>query len=1169
MKLLEIGLERYGAFASRSITFDSAKGLAVVYGPNEIGKSTLLSGVTDFFYGIPTYSAHGELFGYDAMRLVAHLKMADGAELRLKRRKGRNKTLSDDKGGAYDQDILGRALGATSRERFLELFGLDHATLRAGGEGLLSADGELGRLIVEAGGGLRGMVQRLGALDVYVDGLFAPRRSDKREFYKALGKVEAADRIAKAATTSKDAYLEARNGHAEAAARYKALIEDARALGRRASELERLVRVQPLLARLAAAESELEIFRHFAGIPAGFHEQLAKANADLAATEMDVRRLKSTEARLQERRDKLSIDAEWPKHRDRIAAIAETAIEVRKARQSLNNRKRDLADIDAKLAMLRNLLDLAPESDLAAIAPSNGDLKEVRRLLTEAVERRADVSAQEKSATNLGDELDTLRETIESARTAGRDRPFGIDPAELSALPQAQSAAAAQGKRLAQNADELNADISRLGFRDLEHMRTMAFPDVEALRAEIDVRQRLRQEVEAANARADEARASSEAAQSEALRLEHGAALASAEAIQQARRSRDQALAPLITSHRTGQAPAPLAQRENEITVLASANTMADDLADRRTTDAERVAALAQQRTRQEEAKLAERQAKEAAARFAAQLEARQNTFTRSFADATAFESDPGKLLTVAIERTRLIDAAANLHLNLADADARLSDLEPKRQALLLAESLLNDTPSKQATLVERVKSAIAAIKAHDAEHANFIRDVRDAAAKDTQRAKLEETLAAYAQAEIAWRSAWTNAVAGLGLKGDVGLDQAEHVMREWAIARGELSTANQTRQRIAQIDADIAALARDVAACASDLRLTLAADPVDAAFELKRLSEQQEQQWVIYSELSPELENAKAAVCEADETLTEAARVIAAFRTQMNLAADRDIASVIARLRDRDDNQALVHQLRDQISSAGDQIALSDLRQSCADRDIDSLRADQAAVELESQHNEDIVKEAVEAMKEFASALTSFEDPSAVNQAIADRECAASDMHTVTQRWVETIVARDLLVEAIARVRAEHQDPLIARAGELFNMTTKGAFQGIEADIDADGKPVVVGRRPDGRTIGVSKMSDGTRDQLFLAFRLASIEQYGKAGEPIPFIADDILVHFDDERAAATLQLLAEFGKTNQVLLFTHSQSVRDAAAALRDDAVQIIDLNDAANDVGESQAA
>ena len=76
--------------------------------------------------------------------------------------------------------------------------------------------------------------------------------------------------------------------------------------------------------------------------------------------------------------------------------------------------------------------------------------------------------------------------------------------------------------------------------------------------------------------------------------------------------------------------------------------------------------------------------------------------------------------------------------------------------------------------------------------------------------------------------------------------------------------------------------------------------------------------------------------------------------------------------------------------------------------------------------------------------------------------------------------------------------------------------------------------------------MSDGTRDQLFLAFRLASLENYAASTEPLPFIADDILVHFDDERSAATLDLLAEFAKTNQVLLFTHHSRVRDDANRL-----------------------
>ncbi|MBE0532502.1 MAG: hypothetical protein IH626_16890 [Rhodospirillales bacterium] len=90
--------------------------------------------------------------------------------------------------------------------------------------------------------------------------------------------------------------------------------------------------------------------------------------------------------------------------------------------------------------------------------------------------------------------------------------------------------------------------------------------------------------------------------------------------------------------------------------------------------------------------------------------------------------------------------------------------------------------------------------------------------------------------------------------------------------------------------------------------------------------------------------------------------------------------------------------------------------------------------------------------------------------------------------------------------------------------------------------------------------MSDGTRDQLFLAFRLASLENYATAAEPLPFVADDLLVHFDDIRSSATLDLLARFGETNQVLLFTHHQSVRDGARRLEaEGSTAVIELDQA----------
>ena len=65
--------------------------------------------------------------------------------------------------------------------------------------------------------------------------------------------------------------------------------------------------------------------------------------------------------------------------------------------------------------------------------------------------------------------------------------------------------------------------------------------------------------------------------------------------------------------------------------------------------------------------------------------------------------------------------------------------------------------------------------------------------------------------------------------------------------------------------------------------------------------------------------------------------------------------------------------------------------------------------------------------------------------------------------------------------------------------------------------------------------MSEGTRDQLFLALRLALIKEYLDTAEPLPFIADDLLVSFDDDRAGAALDILKRLSKNTQVLVFTH----------------------------------
>jgi uncharacterized protein YhaN len=129
-------------------------------------------------------------------------------------------------------------------------------------------------------------------------------------------------------------------------------------------------------------------------------------------------------------------------------------------------------------------------------------------------------------------------------------------------------------------------------------------------------------------------------------------------------------------------------------------------------------------------------------------------------------------------------------------------------------------------------------------------------------------------------------------------------------------------------------------------------------------------------------------------------------------------------------------------------------------------------------------------------------------------------------------------------RFRETSQGPILRAASELFGRITCGSFEGLRADQDADGSPVLVGVRPGGReTVPIEGMSDGTADQLYLSLRLAGLEHYLAANDPMPFVVDDILIKFDNDRAAAALQALARLSEKTQVIFFTHHKHLSDMA--------------------------
>jgi uncharacterized protein YhaN len=142
--------------------------------------------------------------------------------------------------------------------------------------------------------------------------------------------------------------------------------------------------------------------------------------------------------------------------------------------------------------------------------------------------------------------------------------------------------------------------------------------------------------------------------------------------------------------------------------------------------------------------------------------------------------------------------------------------------------------------------------------------------------------------------------------------------------------------------------------------------------------------------------------------------------------------------------------------------------------------------------------------------------------------------------------LAGTLLRREIERYRVENQAPLLRRAADLFSTLTLGRYTALQTDFGDDDEPVLVGIR-EGKQVRVEGMSEGTRDQLYLSLRLATLEKYLDHAEPLPFVVDDILINFDDPRSQATLKVLAELSKKTQVILFTHHERLKEMGEAMR----------------------
>ncbi len=175
----------------------------------------------------------------------------------------------------------------------------------------------------------------------------------------------------------------------------------------------------------------------------------------------------------------------------------------------------------------------------------------------------------------------------------------------------------------------------------------------------------------------------------------------------------------------------------------------------------------------------------------------------------------------------------------------------------------------------------------------------------------------------------------------------------------------------------------------------------------------------------------------------------------------------------------------------------------------------------------------------EIRAKIRAAEEKEGASRFSVERELALSELREAVELYAPRTLAFQALENSLRRCEEEKRPQILEDAEEIFRRLTAGRYSRIVANV-GDGAFQTVQR--DGVAKSPRELSSGTREQLYLALRLAHVRKYCENAESLPLITDDAFVNFDDARAEEALRTLAEFAQNRQVVLLTCRESTRAA---------------------------
>jgi len=1186
MRLQSLELIRYGRFTDRSLNFPPSHcDFHLIVGPNEAGKSTLRRAVAELLFGMPLRSEMDFVHPLAELRLGAVIESAGVAPLAFHRARGR-KSLRRPDDSPLPDTALADHLGSSSQGLFERMFCLDLPGLLQGGQSILDASDDMGQLLFQSAAGLADLGRLRDALAQEADGLYAPRRSEKRAFYLALDQVEAARRTLRECTVNTRVWSAA----VAEVERLEAAAAQAdgrwRQLATQRQQLERLRRIAPRVAQWQELQEQLAALGPTLPLPADAAQRLAEAEVALATQAATLQLQRRSAAQLQQQLQALTPD-------DAVLALAAAVKALAEQGQACAHHLRDIGRREDEVQQhLREAAALAAqlgwpgeEAALRERLPSPLMLKALSGLMQqrgallqaqESAERalartQNDLARLETAAAGPGHTQHT-KHTDQTGQTgqaeAAAPSPLDSRARDLqTALRQAQPLLAAAHLRsletaAAQASDQLDQALAALGpwRQEVVQLAGLSLPSEErlsALKAEHATAQ-----AACATALQQQALAQEQARRAALALAQFGAAqqVVTPQEVFQARRARNTLWQGIREQPQTLDEAAPRLDQ-----AIEQADTLVDRLRDQ-ADQAARLIGLRQAAEREEAAALAAtRQADEAARRCA--------LLDSTWADQAAAIGLPGMPL---LDLSGWLGLRRNALQAGATLDQLRRELAARQQAetqaaAALAQALRAFGPALPdpddsggagaalAALCSRAEQLLAEHQTRCAQAAARAEELARAHQDQAQQAlQLQHCCAAVAQ----WQQRWQAALAAASLQTQAL--PAEVMTPD--LAQAAVERVEQLREKLGQVDElrvqRIHTMQRDLAdfdRAASQLRCSLApasaggpndehqspADTPDshawAAAMLERLQRardvHKEQQRLLNAQ-----RETLAALQRCEAALAASQAAVAPLYT---LAQTAEPATLRERIAASDQQRRLQAQLQPQrqaLLEAGDGASFEAL---LAEHGAAATQDLKAQLELLDGQLEAVAEERRRLAVELNRAQAErdhIHGGDAAAQAESKRLEALSQLGDVAERYLQVATGHRLLRWAVDRYRERRQGPLLQRASALFAQLTLGGFARLAPDFEHD-PPRLEAVRASGERVGIHGLSEGTRDQLFLALRLAALELHIAADRPLPFIADDLFVNFHDQRSRAGLTVLGELARKTQVIFLTHHEHLVEVA--------------------------